>query len=64
MPLSFHCNNNLTTEAVFRILKKSVSKFRREISEAPPVLPLEGQMFLYSLGPDKTFWEEKKRKLR
>ena len=63
MPLSFHGNNNLTTVAVFRILKKSASKYRREISEAPPMLPLEGQMFLYSLGPDKTFWEEKEKEI-
>ena len=64
IPLSIQCYNNLTTEAVFDIFKKSTTKYKKYISDAPPVLPREGQMFLYSLGSDETLWEKKKRKLR
>ena len=63
-PISFSCKDNLTTEAVLRIFRKATTKYKEEFSEAPPVLPIEGQIFLYSLGKDKTLWQKKKMKLR
>ena len=34
------------------------------IAQAPPVLPKEGEVYLFDLGPDNASWEQMKKKYR
>ena len=64
MPLSIVSYENLTAEEVYEIFKTTTSKRRNEISRSPPVLPREGQMFLFSLGTNESLWDVNKKKFR
>ena len=45
--------------------KHQVSTTQRSlISNAPPVLPKGGELFIFDLGQDKSSWESNKRKFR
>ena len=62
VPVVSTCNllNNLTGEEIIAVIDENVN----HLSNLPPVLPKEGQLFIYDLGDDKSLWESKKRKFR
>eukprot|EP00731_Ephydatia_muelleri_P002904 Em0001g2904a len=57
--------NSLDAERVLDyFLNASSDGFNGKISSVPPALPTEGQVFVFDLGPDKSLWENNKRKFR
>eukprot|EP00731_Ephydatia_muelleri_P019568 Em0012g393a len=57
--------NSLDAERVLDyFLNASSDGFNGNISSVPPALPTEGQVFVFDLGPDKSLWENNKRKFR
>ena len=57
--------NSLDAERVLDyFLNASSDGFNGKISSVPPALPTEGQVFVFHLGPDKSLWENNKRKFR
>ncbi|KAL5464050.1 hypothetical protein EMCRGX_G033007 [Ephydatia muelleri] len=55
--------NSLDAERVWDyFLNASSDGFNGKISSVPPALPTEGQVFVFDLGPDKSLWENNKRK--
>ena len=55
----------LTTEQLSSIFLAASTRLKSEISpQLPQVLPIEGKIFLFDLGPDSSKWETIKRQLR
>ena len=59
---SYKCDlyQNLEKEEILRILAKA-SQDHNVLSIAPPVLPKEGELYIFDLGPDRSLWESNKR---
>ena len=43
---------------------KCLRSYRDSVAQSPPVLPKEGEVYLFDLGPDNTSWEQMKKKYR
>ena len=54
---------NLEKDQILEILC-DVSDNRDLLSNAPPVLPKEGELYVFDLGHDASLWERNKKKLR
>ena len=55
---------NLEGDQVLDIFQNATTKYRDSIARAPPVLPKEGEVYLFDLGPDNASWEQMKKKYR
>ena len=56
--------HNLAPEEIVEIFENATSLYKDKISNVPPVHPIEGQIFLFDLGPDKCAWEKQKKQMR
>jgi hypothetical protein len=63
-PVRSDCYENLGGDQVLEIFQNATTKYRDSIAQAPPVLPIEGEVYLFDLGPDNASWEQMKKKYR
>ena len=63
-PVRSDCYGNLDGDQVLDIFQNATTKYRDSIAQAPPVLPKEGEEYLFDLGPDNASWEQMKKKYR
>lgn len=56
--------HNLDTSDVLQLFDKARTTYKDKISSEPPVLPLEGEVYLFSLGPDESKWDSMRQKFR
>ena len=63
-PVRSDCYENLDGDQVLEIFQNATTKYRDSIAQAPPVLPKEGEVNLFDLGPDNASWEQMKKKYR
>ena len=66
VPIKDDCFNNLAPEEIVEIFENAVGLYKDKFSNVPPVLPVEGQMFIFDLGPDTRLciWEKRKKQMR
>ena len=50
-PVRSDCYENLGGDQVLEIFQNATTKYRDSIAQAPPVLPIEGEVYLFDLGP-------------
>ena len=55
---------NLDGDQVLEIFENATKKYRDSVAQAPPVLPKEGELYLFDLGPEDSSWEQMKKKYR
>ena len=63
-PVRSDCYENLDGDRVLDIFQNATTMDRDSIAQAPPVLPKEGEVYLFDLGPDNASWEQMKKKYR
>ena len=64
VPIKDNGFHNLAPEEIVEIFENATSLYKDKISNVPPVHPIEGQIFLFDLGPDKCAWEKQKKQMR
>ena len=62
-PVERNLFNNLDADDIVRIFRKATIN-RDLISTLPPVLPKEGEIYVFDLGPDPQLWDNNKKKFR
>ena len=45
-----------------KIFRKARTQYKNMISSEPPVLPLEGELYIFPLGTDDTQWNNMRKK--
>ena len=63
VPIKDDLFNNLDPEGIVNFFE-NVALYTDKISNVPPVLPVEGQIFLFDLGEDRSLWEKRKKQMR
>ena len=64
IPVRSGCYENIDSDQVHEIFQNVSTKYRDSVAQAPPVLPNEGEVYLFDLGPDNALWEQMKKKYR
>lgn len=62
-PAKTGLNHNLDVNELIDFLEE-VALGKDMIFSTPPVLPKEGELYVFDLGSDKSQWDQKKRKFR
>ena len=63
VPAQRDLQENLDVDAVIEVFE-GVSLKKNLISCSPPVLPKEGELYIFDLGQDRSKWDSNKRKFR
>lgn len=64
IPIKDDLFNNLDPEEIVNFFENAALYTDDKISNVPPVLPIEGQIFLFDLGKDRSLWEKRKKQMR
>ena len=64
VPIISNAQKNMETEEILDIFRRATEEFSDKISNVPPVLPIEGEVYLFDLGPDSSLWDKNKKKFR
>lgn len=62
-PVCLDLFNNLSVDEFKAVLQQFVAS-GETLSNIPPVLPKEGELYIFDLGSDTSQWEKTKKKLR
>ena len=64
IPIKDDLFNKLDPEEIVNFFENAGLYADEKISNVPPVLPIEGQIFLFDLGKDQNLWEKWKKQMR